>query len=291
VSSDCGSAAECASSAPWSGVIDVSPARITGRVLYAGSTTFPVTAYYEDVDLFLRARDTGVLHFVERVDFSSTWSGAGYPAASYGASSDRAIDLPVLPGAYDVVYIRGPSVSDRWLFNHYPTDNYAWGHRVLRENVVIGPGTNVLDIDVAPARVTGRLLYGGSATFPVTAYYEDVDLFLRARDTGVLHFIERVDFSSTWSGTGYPVASYGPSSDRAIDLPVVPGAYDVVYIRGASVSDAWLFNHYPADNYAWGHRVLRENVVIGPGTTTLDIDVAPVRVTGRLPTADRRRSR
>ena len=92
---------------------------------------FPQTAEYADVDLFLRARDTGVLHFIERVDFSSTWSGTGYPAdelRSEQRSDDRSADLP---GAYDVVYIRGSNVSDPWTYDHYPTDNYAWGHRVL----------------------------------------------------------------------------------------------------------------------------------------------------------------
>ena len=111
--------------------MELAPGRIAGSLRYAGGTVFPQTAEYSDVDLFLRARDTGVLHFLERVDFSSTWSGTGYPAASYGASSDRTIDLPMLPGTYDVVYIRGQSVSDPWTFDHYPTDNYAWGHRSL----------------------------------------------------------------------------------------------------------------------------------------------------------------
>ena len=110
---------------------------------------------------------------------------------------------------------------------------------MLRENVTIGPGTTNLDIDVAPSRVTGRVLYAGTTTFPQTAEYADVDLFLRAEDTGVLHFIERVDFSSTWSGTGYPVASFGASSDRTIDLPMLPGSYDVVMVRGQNVTDPW----------------------------------------------------
>ena len=110
------------------------------------------------------------------------------------------IDLPIVPGAYDVVYMRGATVSEAWLFQHYPTDHYAYGHRVLRENVVIGPGTTTLDIDIAPARVTGEVLYGGTTTFPGTPYYEEIDLYLRARDTGVLHFLEDVDFSSMMSG-------------------------------------------------------------------------------------------
>ncbi|NIS36576.1 MAG: hypothetical protein GWO04_44535, partial [Actinobacteria bacterium] len=63
----------------------------------------------------------------------------------------------------------------------------------------------------------------------------DVDVFLRSRDTGVYHLLESVNFSGSSSGTGYPVYSANDTDDRVIDLPVMPGTYDVLYVRGPAV--------------------------------------------------------
>ncbi len=286
ITGDCGSATSCGTTTLWSGSVDVSPARVSGRVLYAGSTTFPEAANSTDITLYLRARDTGVLHRLEDVSFDSTSSGTGYPVTSYGTEDDRIVDMPVLPGVYDVVYRRWSWASSdgTLIYSHYPNDAYAHANRVLIEGVVIGPGENRLDVDVAPARVSGAVLFGGSATFPEASNSTDIAIYLRARDTGVLHRLEDVSFDSTSSGTGFPVTSYGADDDRVIDFPVLPGRYDVVYRRWswASSDGKLIYSHYPTDAYAHANQVLMEDVVVGAGTTTLNVDVAPVQVTGAV---------
>ena len=161
VSTDCGAPAVCSARRRGPGLIDVSPAAHARHAALRWQTRSRRPPSSPTVDLFLRARDTGVLHFIERVDFSSTWSGAGYPVSS---SVRAATARSICRCARRVRRRLHPwhQRSEPWTFDHYPTDNYAWGHRVLRDGVVIGPGTNTLDIDVAPARVTGACLYAGT---------------------------------------------------------------------------------------------------------------------------------
>ncbi|UJR82855.1 hypothetical protein [Sandaracinus amylolyticus] len=282
----CGDVDGACTGAPFGTGVDIPLARVMGRVTYRGSDTFPDTRRSYDVGLWLRNESTGVYTSLETVHFSTTWDGDGYPVQSTSESDDRVIDLPVLPGVYDVVYMRWTSRDDegRRVFGHEASDPYPFALHVLQEDVVIGPGTTPLDVDVAPVRVTGAVRYAGSTTFPDTRRSYDVGLWLRDRATGVYTSLEDVAFSTTWDGDGYPVRTNDTSDDRAIDLAVLPGRYDVVYMRWTSRDDAGqrVLGHEAADPYPFAMHVLREDVVIGAGATSLDVDIAPVRVTGAV---------
>jgi 23S rRNA U2552 (ribose-2'-O)-methylase RlmE/FtsJ len=181
---------------------------------------------------------------------------------SYTTRDDRAIDLPVLPGVYDVVYRRYTSSSDLFVVDHEPADPYAYGIRVLQEDLVVGSGTTTLDIDLAPERVLGGFTYAGMSLPARSTEYAGIGVWLRAKDTGSSQLLERIVFSSTWDGVGYPLVSYTTRDDRVIDLPVLPGVYDVVYRRYTSSSDLFVIDHEPADPYAYGVRYLGGCVVV-----------------------------
>ena len=53
--------------------------------------------------------------------------GSGrYSVRSLSAADDRVIDLPILPGSYDVIYRRWSSMpSTGVITSHSPTDAYA----------------------------------------------------------------------------------------------------------------------------------------------------------------------
>jgi hypothetical protein len=181
---------------------------------------------------------------------------------SYSARDDRVIDLPVLPGVYDVVYRRYSGSSDEYVSDHDPADPYAYGVRVLDEGVVVGLGTTSIAIDLSPERVTGGFVYAGLSLPERSLGTTDIGIWLRARDTGTSHLLEVINFSSTWDGVGYPLVSYSTRDDRAIDLPLLPGVYDVVYRRYSGSSDEFVSDHDPADPYAYAVRFLGECVAV-----------------------------
>ncbi|NIS36575.1 MAG: hypothetical protein GWO04_44530, partial [Actinobacteria bacterium] len=132
VTGDCSSGGTCAAMTSWgTGEVELAPARVVGALLHGGATTFPEANYYSaDVDVFLRSQDTGVYHFLESVNFSGSSSGTGYPVYSANDTDDRVIDLPVMPGVYDVLYVRGPSVTSEASWSHDADETYAYGHVV-----------------------------------------------------------------------------------------------------------------------------------------------------------------
>ena len=80
------------------------------------------------------------------------------------------IDTRLIPGIYDLVYRRGLSstASPRYVYETRASDPFAHGYRVLRTDLVIGPGANTLDVDVTTASVTGTITLDGGAV-PSTA--------------------------------------------------------------------------------------------------------------------------
>ncbi|MCC6874945.1 MAG: hypothetical protein IT378_11625, partial [Sandaracinaceae bacterium] len=273
---DCG-ATTCSSTTTLTALeVELSAAHVSGSLVHAGSSTFPGSQSSNTISIYLRSRDTGVHHALESVSFGS-WNGSAYPPASFNQNDDRALDLSVLPGVYDVVYYR--AASGDFVSRTANADPYPFARHVLQSDLVIGPGENALTIDLAAARVTGSLLHMGTSTFPGSGSSNTITVYLRSRATGAHHALESVSFGS-WNGSAYPVASFNQNDDRAIDLAVVPGAYDVVYYRAASGD--FVSRTSDADPYPFARHVLRENVVIGPGPTTLNVDLAASRVTGSL---------
>ncbi|MCZ7685948.1 MAG: hypothetical protein M5U28_47205 [Sandaracinaceae bacterium] len=249
-----------------------SPARCCTRA----RAPSPGSSASNTISLYLRSRSTGTHHLLERVAFGG-WTGTEYPVSSFNETDDRDIDLAVLPGAYDVVYYRNAGSS--YVSRTSNGDPYPFAQHVLRENVVIGPGATSLSVDVAASRVTGSLLHAGSGTFPGSSASNTISVYLRSRSTGAHHLLERVAFGG-WTGTHYPVSSFNETDDRAVDLMVLPGAYDVVYYRNAG-SD-YVSRTSNGDPYPFAQHVIREDVAIGPGATSLSLELAATRVTGSI---------
>jgi hypothetical protein len=202
------------------------------------------------------------LHLLEYVGFSSTWNGSAYPLVSFGDRDDRVIDLPLLPGVYDVVFRRWSSSSESLITNHEQDDPYGFGNRILAADVVVGPGVTTLDVEIAPARVTGAITFAGAPPTLGSQSSADIGIYLRAHDTGALHLLEYVGFSSTWNGSAYPLVSFGDRDDRIIDLPLLPGVYDVVFRRWSSSDESLITNHEQDDPYGFGNRVLAQCLVV-----------------------------
>jgi hypothetical protein len=248
--------------------IDLAPTRVTGRLTYEGSTTFPNSSSSNTVSYWLRDNATGIHHYLESVGFDS--SGI---LTSYGLNDDRMINREILPGTYDLVYRRFSS-SGTYLSGANEADPYPSAERVVRTVTIAGP-TATLDIDLAPTRVTGRLTYEASTTFPNSSSSNTVSYWLRDNATGIHHYLESVGFDA--SGI---LTSYGLNDDRMINREILPGTYDLVYRRFSS-SGTYLSGANEADPYPSAERVVRTVTIAGP-TATLDIDLAPTRVTGRL---------
>ncbi len=221
---------------PFDSGIDVAPARVTGQLLYNGGVAFPGDPSPTDVSVFLRSQQTGFAARLESVSFGS-WTGAEYPVIGGNPSYDRVYDIPVFPGVYDIIYRRAYSVTSdgRLVYDHDEGGNYASGEILLQSGVVIGPGINALNVEIAPARVSGQLLYNGGTTFPGDPSPTDVSVFLRSQVTGIAARLESVSFGS-WTGTEYPTIAGNPSYDRVYDIPIFPGEYDILYRRAYSVT-------------------------------------------------------
>ena len=116
-------------------------------------------------------------------------------------SQSKGYSAPVVPGTYDLYY---QSTSQLSLSGASSVPRNSWAK--LRSGVVIGPGTNVVDVDIPAVTVTGALTVGGAA---VSNQQEEGDVWLQT-DAG--------DYISlgTTSATSYAVT-------------LVPGQYDVYY--------------------------------------------------------------
>ncbi|GAB5541017.1 MAG: hypothetical protein SangKO_007770 [Sandaracinaceae bacterium] len=275
-----GATAACTTTRPLGASVDIPRASVRGALSFEGAT--PVGSGSDDeVNLWLQNQHTGSLVHLEQIDFTS-WDGARYPVRSWDFRDDHAIDLDVLPGTYDLIYQRfwgsGDATRD---WGGAPDGTYPFGSHVWRADIVLGPGTNTLDVDLPRARISGALTFDGGA--PTGSGADDeVNLWLRDTRTGSLVHLEQIDFTS-WDGAQYPVRSWDFRDDHAIDLDVLPGTYDILYQRFWGSGDAsrdW--GGAPDRTYPFGSHVLRRDVVFGPGVNTLDVDIPTARVTGSL---------
>jgi hypothetical protein len=269
--------------------VDIPTSAISGVVTINGAAppmTVPGIAY-GTAAIWLVSRDTGVRHRIAQL--SHTYSSSGNYRLQAG---DGAIDAHLVPGTYDVLYQRGDNVNsngsgDRWVDRLPAAGLMPMGYRVVREGVVIPPGASTFDVDVSSATVSGSVTINGAAppmTVPGLAY-GTAAIWLVSRDTGVRHRIAQL--SHTYSSSGNYRLQAG---DGTIDAQLVPGTYDVLYQRGDNVNsngsgDRWV-DRLPASGLMPnGFRVVRQNVVIAPGASALDVDVTTSTVSGTITVA------
>ncbi len=286
VSGSCAPTGSCGSTVPWSSVIDVPTATVSGSVTVNGAAppmVVPGSAYGTAV-IWAVAKDTGVRHRIAQL--SHTYSTTGGYRLQTG---DGIIDAQLVPGTYDLLYERDDSVSssgsgDRWVDRQPASGLMPSGWRILRRDVVIGAGSSTLNVDVPTSTITGAVTVDGAAppmVVPGSAYGTAV-IWAVAKDTGVRHRIAQL--SHTYSTTGGYRLQTG---DGIIDAQLVPGTYDLLYERDDSVSssgsgDRWVDRQPASGLMPSGWRMLRRDVVIAPGTGTLTVDIPTSTITGSV---------
>ncbi|MBX3250368.1 MAG: hypothetical protein KF901_24550, partial [Myxococcales bacterium] len=141
-------------------------------------------------------------------------------------------------------------------------------------------------IDIPSAQVSGALTLDGAAIpseVPSNGY-GTATVWAVSRETGVRHRLAELRHTNYQSSTGGYRLVVGDASYQTL---LVPGVYDLLYERQASVNsngsgDRWVGRVTPGALMPSGWRVLREGVVIGAGASTLNVDIASAQVSGAL---------
>ena len=286
VSGSCAPGTSCASTTPIGSTVDVPTAIWRGRITIDGAaapTTVPSNGYGA-ASVWAIAQDTGVRHLVGVLRYTTTVAG-GYRRDA----NDDVIDLRLVPGVYDLLFDRDRTTSssgsgEQWVGETASSSPIPSGWRLLRTGVVIGPGTNTLDVDVPTARITGRITVDGApapTTVPSNGYGA-ASVWAVARDTGTRHLVGVLRYTTTVAG-GYR----RDANDDVIDLRLVPGSYDLLFDRDTTTSSSgsgekWVGETASSSPIPSGWRLIRSNVVIPAGASTLDVDIPTAQVTGRI---------
>lgn len=247
--------------------VDVPVARVDAVDVTVGGAPLPSggNPSSSTAQIYLRSKDTGALHQVRRFWYTST--GGPWPSPATHAYS-------VLPGEYEVVYRRGYSSSSGVVAENPQGDKLPNGYRVIEPGITLQPGDNSLsfDVPVATIQAVNVTLDGGPLPDGGSSSSASLGVYLRARDTGVLHQIRTIWYTSTG----------GPWPDPAEHAQSVPaGAYDVVVRRGWSSSTNVVSENDSGDRLPTGYRVLQENLVLGSGAHAIDVDI-PVATLGSV---------
>ncbi|MCB9617322.1 MAG: hypothetical protein H6722_33235 [Sandaracinus sp.] len=288
VSGICSPVGSCASTTPAGDFVDVPTAVWQGRITLDGAvppTTVPINAYGA-ASVWAVAQDTGVRHLVGVLRYTSSVTGGGYRRDA----NDDVIDLRLVPGVYDLLFDRDTSTSssgsgDRWVGETASSSPLPSGWRMLRTGVVIGRGTNVVDVDVPTASVTGVITLDGAtppSTVPINGYGAG-SVWAVSQDTGVRHLVGVLRYTSSVTGGGYR----RDANDHLIDLRLVPGTYDLLFDRDTSTSssgsgDRWVGETASSSPMPSGWRLIRSGVVIPAGASTLNVDIPTATVTGTI---------
>jgi hypothetical protein len=258
--------------------IDVPIGNISGNFTVGGQ---PLPAHFTDygeTDFYLKARDTGLLHYIGDIFYQ--YNGGSPPYALFSGSYTARL----VPGTYDLIYSRGCSASSSScsVKNDSTLGPFANGYRVLQSGVVIASGNQTLDIDVPIGNVSGNFTVGGNPLPPTYTDYGETDFYLKARDTGLLHYIGDIFYQ--YNGGSPPYALFSGSYTARL----VPGTYDLIYSRGCSASSSSCSVKFDSTlgPFANGYRVLQSGVVIASGNQTLDIDVPTRNVSGNFTVAE-----
>ncbi|MGZ6090332.1 MAG: hypothetical protein ACXWUE_43130, partial [Polyangiales bacterium] len=250
--------------------IDLPAADVSGSVTLDGAALPTTSKSSDQIFFYLRAKDTGVFHEIHRVGF-----GGSYPTYTR-ASGSESYTTRVPPGVYDLWFSRGYTSADTWTYKTDSTDPFVNGRRVLQSGVVIPAGSFALNIDLPASPVTGNVTFNGGALPTTSKSSDQVFLYLRAKDTGVLHEIHRIGF-----GGSYPTYTRASGSESyATRVPA--GTYDLIFSRGYTSTDTWTYKTDSTDPFVNGRRVLQADVVVPNGPFTLDVDLKATALTGNV---------
>ncbi len=270
----------CSSTTPLPATIDIGVAPITGTIKMNGATLPLTTNNYENGVIWARATDTGKLHRLRLIDWTSNGS---YPNYTRSAASNT-LDTTLVPGTYDILYQRAYQTSGDYVEERVLSpglDPVVNGYRVLLAAVVIPAGGRTLDLDIAVTTVTGTITLNGGLLPLTTDNYENGVIWARATDTGKLHRLRLIDWTSNGSYPNYTRSA----ASNTIDTTLIPGTYDILYQRAYQSSGDYVEERVQsptADPVVNGYRVLQSGVVIAGAAQTLNVDIGATTVTGTI---------
>ena len=218
------------------------------------------TPAYENGVILARARDTGKLHRLALLDWTRFGSSPNYTRST---GSDQ-INTTLVPGAYDIVYQRGYQTSGDYVSQRQLTptlDPVVNGYRVITENVIVAGASQTLNVNITFSVVTGTITQNGAALPMTTPAYENGVVWARARDTGKLHRLALLNWTSGGSSPNY---TRGMTADR-INTSLVPGPYDILYQRAYQTSGDYVSQQQlspVADPVVNGYRVIQACVLV-----------------------------
>ncbi len=270
----------CTGTTPLGTAFDIPSAHVRGAITLGGAALpaslppaqVPASGY---TYLYLQARDTGVEHSLATVTYN-------YGSTNYTlqAASDR-VDANLPPGIYDLLYSHNVNGTTSLYTSRTPSDPLPAGYRLIRMGVVVGPGNNTLDVDLAAARVQGAITLDGSP-LPATLAPSQVPasgytyLYLVNADTGARHSIATVTYN--YGSTNYTLQS---TSDR-VDANLPPGTYDLLLSHNVNGTTSLYTSRTPSDPIPAGYRVIRTGIVLAAGANTLDVNLTSGHVTGSV---------
>src|SRR5262249_1552738 len=147
----CSEGGTCSATTPLMSVLDVPYGDLQGTITMNGGPLPPTYTDYTGGSFYLIAKDTGVSHYIGA--FRYNYQNPGTYVLASNTYSAR-----LITGVYDLVYGRNCSDTSDCLNNVDSTlGPMVNGWRRLQSNVVIGPGLNILNIDVPYTNVTGTI--------------------------------------------------------------------------------------------------------------------------------------
>ena len=131
-------------------------------------------------------------------------------------------------------------------------------------------------INVPAGIIQGEITFDGAPPPELGISSDEAALYLVARDTEAWHRLGSLDYR--WSSSTGRDELYSSS----FATRMIPGVYDLLY--SLQYDHDWnTVRRTPDDEgHLYGHRILQQDVVIGLGTTQLDVDVASGTITGEI---------
>jgi hypothetical protein len=254
--------------------VDITTTRLRGAITLEGGPlpSMLSRSYSGGFDLLLVSRETEQRHFIARTRYSGS-------SSTLTVGTD-VIDAVLPPGVYDLIYERNhdPGRTTYWPFVSQQTNpsELPNGYVMLRQGIVLAPGTQTLNVDITTTRLRGAItLEGGPLPSMLSRSYSGgFDLLLVNRETEQRHFIARTRYSGSSS-----TLTVGTD---VIDAVLPPGTYDLLYDRNHDQGSAtyWPFVSQQTNpsELPNGYVMLRQGIVLAPGDLTLNVDIPVARL-------------
>jgi hypothetical protein len=242
--------------------VDIPVATISGSITMGGQPLPATNGYTTGTTLYLKAKDTGALHQLAYFSYSGVSNGL------YGPT----FTARLVPGTYDLVYRRNWDSTYNTVSSTDAIDKLPGGMRVLQTDVVIAAGSNTVNIDIPVSSISGTVTMGGQPLPATNGYTTGTTLYLKAKDTGALHQLAYFSYSGVGNGL------YGPTFTARL----VPGTYDLIYRRNWDSTYNTVSSTDAIDKLPGGMRVLATDVMIAPGSSTVNVDIPVSSISGTV---------